>query len=154
MKNDRQEELEVLFQQACNDTLPKNPELYWEIVSEVWKRIEFPHMQYEAWYEIFSQSPGPNSFTKKWLKDSKIVYRGRNKLFAYRDTDWSWTTDYQKAKWFATRFCDTPEIIVFDCSKDPSRVWCVFENDTENEVLLWSPTVADMINNLSLEVAE
>jgi hypothetical protein len=38
-----------------------------------------------------------------------------------------------------------PLIKQFDCGSDTYRVWCVFEDDTENEVLLWSPIARDVL---------
>ena len=141
---DRHEQLEVLFDRACHRDLPEDPEEYWKIVGEVWKRTELPYLQTEAWITIFSETPGPNLYTKDWLKNPKIVYRGIDKTFADKDYDWSWTTDIDKAKWFSKRFnCETPAVKEFDCSKDPYRVWCVFDDDPENEVLLWSPQAVE-----------
>lgn len=141
---DRYQQLEALFDRAYDDKLPKNPERYWDIIGEVWKRTECPHHQYVAWFDIFSLTPGVNSYTKEWLKDPKIVYRGINKNYLDVDFDWSWTTDRDKAEWFANRFgCTDPLVLEFDTRKDPYRVWCVFEDDPENEVLLWSPRAGE-----------
>lgn len=149
---DRHEQLLAVFNRACDDELPKDPELYWEIVGAVWKNTEFPCYQYEAWYYIFSQSPGPNRYTQEWLKQPQTVYRGIDKAHIDRDCDWSWTTDRSKAEWFASRNSrclglNDPFVREFDCSKDTYRVWCVFEDDPENEVLLWSPTAIQLLND-------
>jgi hypothetical protein len=153
---DRHEQLEAVFTRACFDDLPKDPEEYWKIVGEVWKRTEYPHLQIEAWLSIFSLSPGPNRYTQEWLKNPKVVYRGMNEAYQDIDCDWSWTADYQKAEWFAYRdyevmnkihpeLSHAPLIKQFDCGSDTYRVWCVFEDDTENEVLLWSPIARDVL---------
>lgn len=143
---DRHEQLETLFYNTeLLATLP--PEEYWKIVGEVWKRTEFPHHQCEAWYGIFSETPGLNTYTKKWLETPRVVYRGIDSAYQTIDCDWSWTTDRDRAEWFSRRFgCEQPLVLEFDTSKDPHRVWCVFEDDPENEVLLWSPRAVDMVN--------
>jgi len=144
---DRQEQLEQLFDRAYMSKLSKNPERYWTIVGEVWKRTEFPCFQAEAWLDVFSATPGVNAYTRLWLKNPQRVYRGRNAEYASCDCDWSWTTDLDKAWWFARRFGSKhAEVIEFDTRSDPSRVWCVFENDPENEVLLWSPTAYEFVH--------
>lgn len=144
---DRHQQLEVLFDRACCDKLPKNPEKYWEAVGSVWKLTELPYLQNEAWYTIFSCTPGPNRYTKKWLKNPKKVYRGIDKQYAEQDCDWAWTTNQQKAKWFSMRFpWQIPEVKEFDCSTDTYRVWHVFEDsDPESEVILWSPTARELL---------
>lgn len=143
--HDRHEQLETL---SYNTTLlaKLTPEEYWNIVGQVWKRTEFPHYNYEAWYYIFSETPGVNAYTKKWLETPRIVYRGIDAAYHDRDCDWSWTTDRDKAEWFSKRFpWQQPRILEFDTSKDPGRVWCAFEDDSENEVLLWSPRAVDLV---------
>jgi hypothetical protein len=144
---DRHQQLEILFERAFYNDLPKDPELFWQIVGEVWKRTEMPYCQVEAWYTIFSLSPGVNSYTKKWLENPKVVYRGIDANFSNYDFDWSWTNDFEKAQWFSKRFSwHDPKILKFDCAKDIDRVWCVFEDDPENEVLLWSPNACSFVN--------
>jgi hypothetical protein len=140
----RHEQLEVLFDRALNDELPKDPEEYWEAVGTVWKLTELPSNQIEAWLNIFSNSPGPTRYTEEWLKNPKKVYRGINKEYANQDCDWAWTTDLKQAKWFSTRFGTIPEVKEFDCSTDTYRVLHVFEDDTESEVILWSPSAYDL----------
>jgi hypothetical protein len=140
---DRHEQLEAVFTRAYSYALPEDPEEYWKIVGEVWKLTEFPCYQIEAWSTIFSESPGPNRYTTEWLKNPQTVYRGIDKAHLEIDCDWSWTTDKNQAEWFANRNSrclglKEPFVKEFDCSKDTYRVWCVFENDPENEVLLWS----------------
>lgn len=143
---DRHEQLQVLFYNTGPlAALP--PEEYWQIVGEVWKRTEFPHHQYQAWYEIFAETPGQNAYTRQWLQSPQRVYRGIDAAYSRCDCDWSWTTDRDQAEWFSKRFgCGQPVVLEFDCALDPDRVLCVFEDDTENEVLLWSPRVVDMVN--------
>lgn len=139
---DRLEQLDVLVERAYYDDLPKDPEEYWQAVGTVWKRTEFPYHNVEAWYEIFSKTPGPNQFTKDWLQNPKTVYRGYDKKYENVDCDWSWSTDKNQADWFAQRFeilGNSPSVKQFDTAKDKARVWCVFEDDPESEVLLWSP---------------
>jgi len=142
---DRHEQLEVLFDRALDDKLPKNPEKYWEAVGTVWKLTELPHYQIQAWHVIFSCSPGPNRYTKKWLKNPKKVYRGINKEYADQDCDWAWTTSLEQAKWFSRRFRhNNPLVKEFDCSTDTYRVLHVFEDDDpESEIILWSPTARE-----------
>tara|TARA_R100000742_G_C4271466_1_gene90407 strand:+ start:467 stop:1003 length:537 start_codon:yes stop_codon:yes gene_type:complete len=146
---DRNKQLEVLFDAAYDDDLPKDPEQYWNIVSEVWQRTEFPYKNVEAWHTIFSNTPGINKHTQEWLKSPQMLYRGYDgncKL----DYDWSWTTDKDKAIWFANRFAKVsktkPMIKQFDPNTDPYKVWCAFESKFEGEVLLWSPTAVESVN--------
>jgi len=143
---DRDEQLEAVFTVACSNALPEDPELFWQIVGEVWKRTEFPHHQVEAWETIFSQSPGPNKYTQEWLKNPLKLYRGIDASYQDTDCDWSWTTDYDKADWFSRRFdWHKPEIKEVDCALDLDRVLCVFEDDTEHEVLLFSRTARELV---------
>tara|TARA_X000001382_G_scaffold29243_2_gene18687 strand:+ start:199 stop:756 length:558 start_codon:yes stop_codon:yes gene_type:complete len=149
---DRHQQLEVLFTKAWKDELPKDPEEYWNIVSAVWQRTEFPRNQVEAWHDIFNVNPGPNKATQEWLKNPKMLYRGYQDDLP--DYDWSWTTDKEKAEWFANRFKASN---TFDQkgkvkSFDPvdnrwffDRVMCVMEGD-EKEVLLWSHIASQRVN--------
>ena len=84
---DRHQQLEVLFTKAWKDELPEDPEEYWNIVSAVWQRTEFPRNQVEAWHDIFNVNPGPNKATQEWLKNPKMLYRGYQDDLP--DYDWS-----------------------------------------------------------------
>jgi len=135
---DRHQQLEVLFDRAYHEELPKDPEEYWDIVSQVWTRTEFPHHQIDAWETIFETNPGPNKYTQDWLKNPQPLYRGFGKIYENVDCDWSWTTDKEKAIWFANRLKAITGEPVVQTTQDYSRVMYVCPNNYESEVLLWS----------------
>ena len=146
---DRHEQLEVLYAAAFDDALPKDPEEFWQIVGQVWTRTEHPRNQIEAWSTVFGCSPGLNKATQEWIKQPKQLYRGY--LHILPDYDWSWTTDKDKAQWFADRYKKAPSLWInprvkeFDPSTDIHRVMCVI-GGSESEVLMWSPTASDRSN--------
>jgi hypothetical protein len=137
---DRHQQFETLWNAICDDAMPDDPELWWEIVTDVWQYTEHPRQQAEAWTEIFAQNPGHNAATVEWLKAPKTLYRGfQNTL---KDYAWSWTVDKEQAHWFANRYSGSqvydqnPAVKQIPVSKlDPKSVLCAM-TDYEGEVLL------------------
>jgi len=142
---DRHQQLEVLFNASYDRDMPEDTEKWWEIVTEVWQRTEHPRNQVEAWTEIFAENPGQNAATLEWLKKPKTLYRGY--LNTLPDYAWSWTTDREKALWFANRYGNTNSAIkqIHSSELDPNQVLCVME-DYESEVLLHCRTAANRLN--------
>ena len=141
---DRHEQLEVLFEAVCDDDMPEDTEAWWTIVKDVWERTESACDQPEAWYTIFSACPDINASTREFIKNIPILYRGITAESANIDTGWSWTTNRDKAEWFAHRNAlftgGTP--LVLECRPNPRDVLCYIEDSDEGEVILFSKMAA------------
>lgn len=92
-----------------------NNRQYWEIISSIYIDSENIRQNVDIW-EMLLFTPRTNSKffmspedrkTLKLMDDEILVYRG------YVDTwkGFSWTTDEEKAFWFATRFNRTGEVV-------------------------------------------
>ena len=135
---DRHEQLEVLFD-AVDDDMPDDPEAWWTIVKQVWQRTEGAAFQTEAWYTIFNAYPDINASTREFIKNIPTLYRGITAESANIDAGWSWTTDRDRAEWFAHRnglfTGGTP--LVLERLPEPRDVLCYIEDSDEGEVILF-----------------
>jgi len=145
---DRHEQLVVLFDAVTDDVMPEDPEAWWTIVKQVWERTEGACFQTEAWYTIFNAHPDINSSTKEFIKNIPTLYRGITAETAKKDTGWSWTTDRNKAEWFAHRNAlftsGTP--LVLECNPNPTDVLCYIEDSDEGEVILFNKNASYYVN--------
>ena len=129
---DRSEQLEKLMRATMYDKMPSCPDEYWQIVKEVWTRQEFPYNDLCSWHDIFASNPGFDSVTHDWISSgNKTVYRGgKHELDLYGH---SWTTDYDKALWFANRFYS--DGYVFETTANKNNIW-TYVGGSESEVIL------------------
>ncbi len=82
---------------------------YWRILGEIWCEIEFTNGYNDIFPELFgsARKGKENLMTKDEQKafaalpEEIKVYRGQ---VCHKPLAWSWTTDKEKAKWFAERF--------------------------------------------------
>lgn len=88
----------------------ENPQVYWELVGNIWTDSENIHENFDEWEMLWSEPvPGRESIMDEderaalaALPDMVTIYRG----VAHEDAmaGLSWTTDRAKALWFARRY--------------------------------------------------
>lgn len=130
----------LFFLNMCKDIIPTNE--YSKCLASVWISTEFPNSDKnvppQAIVEMFS-SADPNLLMSKHDKiifdempDVIEIYRGtydKNNTKAL-----SWTTDYETARWFATRFDDEGYILKAEINK--KDVFAFFNDRNESEVVV------------------
>lgn len=102
---------------------------------DIYISIEFPSKIPNLITEIYENIKDYNLLNIHNLKlDSKgllKIYRGQEKE---NGTFLSWTTDKEKAKWFATRFSDKGYILEADISMD--KIWFTVSRRGESEIVI------------------
>ena len=115
---------------------------YWKIVGEIWTDTENAHQNINEWAELFgSDRAERNSLMSEEelaelnaLPDTLTVYRGC--IHGLNEDGISWTTNRERADWFANRFQNPdgePCVIQQQIAK--SEVIAYFTRRGENEVL-------------------
>lgn len=102
---------------------------------DIYSSLEFPSRTPNLIREIYENIKELNLLDAQNLKlDSKgllKIYRGQEKE---NGTFLSWTTDREKAKWFATRFSGKGYILETDIPLD--KIWFTIDKRGENEVVI------------------
>ena len=133
-----------------------SPTEYWEMVAEVWIDSENIREYPEQWEMLLSGGPeGSDAMMFDYehqalaaLSDTVFLYQGHT---GSRDDGWSWTTEYETARWFAHRFAtledDTPMLTTGRVRKDD--VLAMFTRRGEMEILV-NPACVELIDTVSL----
>jgi hypothetical protein len=103
-----------------------------DILPFLWMDTEFPH-QFEDLPHSFFQRTGYVSDTETRLQGLLTVYRGCTQS----DLGLSWTLDFERAKWFASRFADDMDSrYIFRAQIHADEIWGYFEDRNEKEVVV------------------
>lgn len=86
------------------------PMVYWELLREVWMDCEEPHVNFRTWIELF-EAEIPHRDSLLDADDHKAVLNLPTRVDLFRGIrnargarGLSWTTNPEKARWFATRW--------------------------------------------------
>jgi len=82
---------------------------YWHLLGQIWTDTENGWANLEDWKKLFSSKRSKRSYLMDWdeqmayesLSDTVTVYRGCQP--GLNENGISWTLNYDKAQWFATR---------------------------------------------------
>lgn len=96
--------------EATKRGLARDPKQYWDMVGAVWVDSENIHETFSAWHRLWSAPmPGREHCMDEEelaelaaLPEEIVVYRGVGHAAARQGL--SWTTDKERAEWFANRF--------------------------------------------------
>lgn len=111
---------------------------YWELLSSVWSDTENLH----AWGDVESlferpgredhfMDDGDRRAFRDMFGDEIHIHRGHTHL---NQAGWSWTSDYDRAMWFATRFDADGKVTSTTVAKD--KVLAYFTGRGENEIVV------------------
>jgi len=116
---------------------------YWELLASVWTGSENIWQNIDSWVSLWN-STRPNrelAMTENdrdelaAYPDTFTVYRGA--LFDENEQGMSWTSDYDKAKWFSTRFAGEGDVpVVVERVINKSEVLAYLSGRGESEVVL------------------
>ena len=121
------------------------------LLSLAWTGPEFPvQLGIKWWVGLFR--------TAGFVSDRLDVPRPGSVLTVYRGclpTSWrslSWTTDFDRAKWFAGRF-KNPFTVVYKAQIPPKHILAMFYDRQENEVVVnpWRLRSVSRLNNRDVQ---
>lgn len=122
---------------------------YWEMVGDVWTDSENIWQNYEEWLELLSdERPGREFMMSEEEREALAslpeeieVYRGCHREL--NEGGLSWTTDKERATWFAKRFADhrdgEPLVIVGKVKRE--NVLAYFTGRSESEIVAFEHAV-------------
>lgn len=148
------------FDALCEIADEMTDEEFWQEVAQVWIDSENIRENAEAWDELLrTDRPGHEHMMGRaervallGLPEIIDVYQGHTDQ---RDDGWSWTTDRDKAEWFAHRFA------AFEDSEPALSIGSVLRQDVlayftgrnESEILI-APELVDLIQTIDLPPKE
>lgn len=106
------------------------------LLPHVWTCAEFPvaSLGSRAWLEMFKDAGFVTDCGASRPGGLMTVYRGHDLAHV---RGFSWTTDPQRARWFADRFRDRrPPTFVFESTIPPHAVLAIIDGRNESEVVL------------------
>lgn len=113
-----------------------------QLALEVWRDSEFPNKNREIWWTIFNDIGEAylKKFADRDINEGETIYRGicvEGDIF--NDGGVAWTTEYEKAVWFAERFELEGEPVVLKTTYRSDSFVGIFDGRGESEVLSLGP---------------
>jgi hypothetical protein len=134
---------------------------YSTILRAIWTEVEFPHqsgvrnlvnMFKNAEQYYLMDAKERKAFEKMQANPGLLLYRGLHDKRSYR-RGLSWTTDYEKAKWFALRFSQFKRSnaqVVVTATCPPKHRFAYFAGRNESEVVV-NPNALHIISVEKME---
>ena len=120
-----------------------------EVITDVWSTCEFPasHLGIRSWVALFRAAGFVSDQGKPQTTEPISVYRGAS---WGRRRGMSWTTDQERAEWFAARFNSVSNAVVFTATVEPEAVLALVDRPRgENEVVV-DPSMLPPIGNFAI----
>lgn len=125
-------------------------EKFWPLVGEVYIDSENIHQYHDivhSWLDVPIKTISPSIMDEdeqallRNLPDTVTVYRGytEDEDMDASDIDWSWTLEWEVAKWFAVRFDRKGFVVKGSIRKQD--IMAVLTRRNEKEVLAWADNV-------------